>query len=172
MITIKKVKPPTEKDLANKYQNLQQVNSFKPTKKSKRYYESPLNINHESLKYLERIKRTGALIWFAIGFENKTGCGYIICNLKREIQTKRKYPPKHLTNNQAEYEAIYYALLLMNKNSCLFSDSQLIVYQINGRNRCNDDMLKQYRNKCRDLIDEKNLQLHWIPKVKNLARQI
>jgi len=110
--------------------------------------------------------------WFADGFTNNSGCGYVVCNGSKEIQAENTYSPGYLTNNEAEYEGVYNALILMDRYSILYSDSQLVVYQISGKNRCNYQRLEKYRDKCRKLIEDKDIVLQWIPRERNLAGKI
>ena len=62
------------------------------------------------------------------------------------------------TGNQAGYEAILKGLQLLQEVKAdaieIFEDSQLIINQLIGLYECKDDVLRNYYEKCRGLIDE------------------
>lgn len=57
------------------------------------------------------------------------------------------------TNNEAEYEALIWGLERVRERSCskirAFSDSELVVRQINGEYRISEERLKKYANTVR-----------------------
>jgi ribonuclease HI len=62
------------------------------------------------------------------------------------------------TNNQAEYEAIFKGLQLLQEAKAnaieVFGDSQLVINQLIGLYECKDDILRSYYEKCRSLINK------------------
>ena len=78
-----------------------------------------------------------------------------------------------LTNNQAEYRAIISALEAVPAGSIvnIFSDSQVVVYQIRGVYRVNSDCLMELRNRVNEIAFLNNLAVtfKWIPRTNNRA---
>lgn len=82
----------------------------------------------------------------ARGNPGPAGAGWVILGDQgRELVQKKKYLGE-LTNNQAEYQALLYALedaqKLGGKGLCLFADSELMVRQINGDYKVKNEGLK------------------------------
>ena len=85
------------------------------------------------------------------------------------------------TNNEAEYYALLKALALIaekaSKNThyktdevLVRSDSQLIVNQVNGVWRVEDERLAELSSQARELIESLgSIQLEWVPREENLA---
>lgn len=78
-----------------------------------------------------------------------------------------------LTNNELEYLALLYALeYIKSKNYrgkiIIYSDSKLIVNQVNGGWRVTTERLTPLYKKCRAKITD-NIKLKWIPREKNFA---
>jgi ribonuclease HI len=78
-----------------------------------------------------------------------------------------------LTNNQAEYRAIISALESVPLDSIvtIFSDSQVVIYQIHGVYRVNSDCLIDLRNRVNAIVTLRNLTatFQWIPRTQNRA---
>jgi ribonuclease HI len=69
------------------------------------------------------------------------------------------------TNNEAEYYALLKALELIVR-----SDSKLVVNQVNGEWRVEDEKLIDLSEKARDLIKNiGSVRLEWVPREENLA---
>jgi ribonuclease HI len=62
------------------------------------------------------------------------------------------------TNNQAEYEAIFKGLQLLQEVKAesieIFGDSHLVINQLISLYECKDDILKGYYDKCQKLLEE------------------
>ncbi len=77
------------------------------------------------------------------------------------------------TNNEAEYTAVYLALLrateLKSKEIDLFSDSSLVVNQLNWNWKIKEDKLKKIKIKIDDLIKNNDIKVNfnWIKREKN-----
>ena len=76
------------------------------------------------------------------------------------------------TCNQAEYEAILKGLQLLQEVKAnaveILGDSQLIINQLIDLYECKDDILRNYYEKCRDLIDEfPMVTIKHIPRAQN-----
>ncbi|WP_424359649.1 ribonuclease HI family protein [Methanocella sp. MCL-LM] len=80
---------------------------------------------------------------------------------------------KGATNNEAEYNGVILALehLPPGAKATIQSDSQLVVYQLNGRYRINYPHLSRKRETILSLIEKKKLdvRIEWIPREKNKA---
>jgi|TARA_R110000824_G_scaffold12395_2_gene54334 ribonuclease HI len=77
------------------------------------------------------------------------------------------------TNNELEYLALLYSLEYINnnyknKNIEIYTDSLLIVNQINGKWRVTTDTLRPLYNKCSKKLTEK-IKIKWIRRHLNLA---
>jgi len=76
------------------------------------------------------------------------------------------------TSNQAEYEAILKGLQLLQEVKAdaveIFGDSQLIINQLIGLYDYKDDILRDYYEKCQDLIVEfPMVTIKHIPRAQN-----
>jgi len=78
-----------------------------------------------------------------------------------------------ITNNQAEYLAIIYALKKFensNDEIIIFSDSKNTVNQLNHEFAINNDKLRSLAREAWSLMANfSNLTLMWVPRSKNLA---
>ena len=100
-----------------------------------------------------------------------------ICIVNKEtsecIVQRRK---GRLTNNELEYLAVLYALGYVrdnypDKSVRIYSDSKLIVNQINGNYRVTTDNLLVLYNKCKPMMTKK-IKLIWISRKFNLAGHV
>jgi ribonuclease HI len=89
------------------------------------------------------------------------------------VSEKRQYPmevvAKEFTNNEMEYQALIQALELASNGDTIFSDSQLIVNQVNGLWKVKEKSLRPYCEKARSLKEKKDVTLTWIPREQNRA---
>lgn len=83
-----------------------------------------------------------------------------------------------LTNNEAEYLAIFSALKSAKHNEVkkvkeveILSDSKLVVNQLNREWHIKDDRMRKLFDKVHQLIREKrlNVRFTWVPRKDNLA---
>ena len=83
-----------------------------------------------------------------------------------------------LTNNQAEYLALIYALALLSskgikENVVVRGDSQLVIYQMNGIYKVREEKLKILHETAKRYLERfKNIKLEWIPRRQNLAGRV
>lgn len=87
-----------------------------------------------------------------------------------------RYRKKNPTNNELEYLALLYALgYVRDKYKCrqvtIYSDSQLIVNQMNGKWRVTTPNLIDLHDKCSRMITNK-IKLKWISRKFNLAGHV
>ena len=85
------------------------------------------------------------------------------------------------TNNEAEYYALLKALDLLTEQAggdavgstsegLIRSDSQLIVNQVNGQWRVEDERLMELSGQAREMIEKLGrVRLEWVPREKNYA---
>ncbi len=75
------------------------------------------------------------------------------------------------TNNEAEYTALLSAIQLLEKegisNATIFSDSRLVVKQINGEYKIKSERLKKYAKKIKSLLEKNAITIKWIEREKN-----
>lgn len=78
-----------------------------------------------------------------------------------------------MTNNIAEYKAVRWALRWAVKNAAdadihIFTDSMLVVNQVNGSWQCNKEHLRELRDECRGLMKEiAHVSLEWVRREEN-----
>ncbi len=113
------------------------------------------------------------------GNPGKAAIGVVFCNEKEQVIKKySEYLGDNLTNNDAEYHAIIFAL---KKFKALFSktiaeisdveiraDSELVVKQLNGKYRLQDPKIQQFFIEIWNLkFDFKSVKFKHIPREKN-----
>jgi ribonuclease HI len=80
-----------------------------------------------------------------------------------------------LTNNEAEYRGLIYALLNLRVDSVLIhSDSQLLVSQFNGELAVREPRLRVMLRRVHLIIRERHLKviMQWLPRNQNLAGRL
>ena len=113
------------------------------------------------------------------GNPGKAAIGVVFCNEKEEIIKKLgEYLGDNLTNNEAEYQAVIFAL---KKFKAFFgkkiaevsevevrSDSELLVNQMNGKYKLENEKIQKFFIEIWNLkIDFKNVKFKAIPREKN-----
>lgn len=103
-----------------------------------------------------------------------SGSAYaFVCTTTKE---KRKEEVPGLTNNQAEYQAFIAALDFLpdGSHATLYTDSQLVWGQFEGKYKVNDPDLAGLLSQARSLIVKKklNVDLKWISRARNLAGKV
>jgi ribonuclease HI len=92
------------------------------------------------------------------------------------VSDKKEYPmevvAKEFTNNEMEYQALIKALELANNGDKIFSDSKLIVNQVNEQWKVKEKSLQPYCDKAKELKKRKNTTLSWIPREQNKAGKL
>lgn len=86
------------------------------------------------------------------------------------------HEPDELTNNQAEWLALYSLVvsLPVGWEGVVYSDSQLVVCQFKGEYQINAFHLKQIHDLVKHICKAKNLSLElvWIPREENILGRI
>ncbi|MBU3896269.1 ribonuclease HI family protein [Patescibacteria group bacterium] len=113
------------------------------------------------------------------GNPGRAGIGVVICNEKeQELKKYGEYLGDNLTNNEAEYQAVIFAL---KKFKALFgkklaesteieikSDSEFLVLQANGKYKVIDEKIQKLFIELWNLrLDFKNVKFKHIPREKN-----
>ncbi len=113
------------------------------------------------------------------GNPGQAAIGVVFCNEKEEIIKKfGEYLGDNLTNNDAEYQAVIFAL---KKFKAVFgkemakvaevevrSDSELLVHQMNGKYKVENEKIQKFFMEIWNLkIDFENVKFRAIPREKN-----
>ena len=113
------------------------------------------------------------------GNPGKAAIGVVFCNEKEQIIKKYgEYLGDSLTNNDAEYQAIIFALkkfktvfgkaIAENSDVLVRADSELVVKQLNGEYRLQDPKIQQFFIEIWNLkFDFKSVKFKHIPREKN-----
>lgn len=113
------------------------------------------------------------------GNPGKAGIGVVICNEKdQEIKKYGEYLGDNLTNNEAEYSAVIFALkkfkalfgkkLAENTDVEIRADSELVVKQLNGKYRLENPKIQQFFIEIWNLkMDFKSVKFRHIAREKN-----
>lgn len=95
--------------------------------------------------------------------------GFMLADTQETVVIQENAP---ITNNKSEWLALYSFILHAPEKwqGIVFSDSQLVVNQFNGRYRIEDPELKRLSCLCKLIAQEKGLKinLRWIPRKVNL----
>jgi len=113
------------------------------------------------------------------GNPGKAGIGVVICNEKdQEVKKYGEYIGDNLTNNDAEYSAVIFALkkfkalfgkkLAENTDIEIRVDSELVVKQLNGQYRLENPKIQQFFIEIWNLkFDFKSIKFKHIPRERN-----
>ncbi|HCC59873.1 MAG: hypothetical protein A2402_00590 [Candidatus Staskawiczbacteria bacterium RIFOXYC1_FULL_37_43] len=113
------------------------------------------------------------------GNPGKAGIGVVICNEKdQEVKKYGEYLGDNMTNNEAEYSAVIFALkkfkalfgkkLAENTEIELRADSELVVKQLNGQYRLENPKIQQFFIEIWNLkFDFKSVKFKHIPRERN-----
>jgi ribonuclease HI len=108
-----------------------------------------------------------------LGNPGESGCGIVLRTEDGTVLEKAGKYLGHSTNNIAEYQGLLYCLELALKHRAdsltVYSDSQLLVNQINGSYRVKKPHLMELHGKVENFIGRTNIRLtlHHIPREKN-----
>ena len=114
------------------------------------------------------------------GNPGKAGIGVVICNEKdQEVKKYGEYIGDNLTNNDAEYSAVIFALkkfkalfgkkLAENTDVEIRADSELVVKQLNGQYRLENPKIQQFFIEIWNLkFDFKSVKFKHISREKNM----
>jgi ribonuclease HI len=94
--------------------------------------------------------------------------GYVVTDENQEVLYK-EFSELKRTNNDCEYLAFLKACELAYTNAEIFSDSQLVVFQVIGDYKVREEKFISIVKKCQLLIKLKNLNVGWVERNKNVA---
>ena len=89
-----------------------------------------------------------------------------------ETNEAKVFTKKDITNNQAEYLAALEALKFTTEDIEIYSDSKLVVNQLNHEWHIKDDSLRELAIKVWKLIEGRKVKLIWIPREQNKAGKL
>lgn len=100
----------------------------------------------------------------------KTGRYAYVVEQTGKVKISQK---RGLTNNEAEYSAIIEALKdNKDKSIRIYSDSQLIVNQLNKNYSIKEDRLRNLAQQVWDLCQGRDISFRWLPREQNKAGKI
>jgi len=108
-----------------------------------------------------------------LGNPGEAGCGIVLKSQDGAVLARSGRYLGHGTNNIAEYQGLLHCLDLALKHRAdsltVFSDSQLLVNQMNGSYRVKMPHLLELHDQIRNLIERNRIQfqIHYIPREKN-----
>ena len=79
------------------------------------------------------------------------------------------YEREEYTNNEMEYEAVETAMELAKEGDTIYTDSRLVVEQINGNYKVRSRKQRPRWKACSKLVDDKKLNVRWIGRDINKA---
>jgi len=106
------------------------------------------------------------------GNPGPAGAGIVITKNDRLIE-KHGYFLEKKTNNQAEYFALLFGIFLITEHFCIekniifFSDSELLVRQINGLYRVKNQLLLPLFNRAQEAMAQIDYKIKHIPRSEN-----
>ena len=105
------------------------------------------------------------------GNPGEAGAGIVIKDEKNKIMAESIYIG-HMTNNMAEYTALLLALqkaeALSVDDVYIYTDSQLVAYQIHGKYQIKNLQLKKYVEKAKNIIKHfRYFDIKYIPRTEN-----
>lgn len=106
--------------------------------------------------------------WWVDGSGWNGQCSRIaVCN--EDGYTLVKEYSDRYTNNEAEYVALMKAMEMAKAGDIIYSDSQLVVNQVNGKWKCHQEHLFPLMIRARKIKEEKGLVIKWVRRGENLA---
>jgi ribonuclease HI len=78
----------------------------------------------------------------------------------------------NVSNNQAEYIAVFEALKQAEDGDLILTDSQLVVGQLTKGWDVNAESIKPMFEKCRELLDLKRIKVEWVSRNDSVAGRL
>lgn len=139
-------------------------------------YGTPFNLLFEYKPKEEEIKLPYPLMFFDGGIkfnkDRKTGkiaYAYVLFSKNGEVISENCLIEDDSTTPKAEYQGLILGLKEIEKQGLdevrIYGDSELIINQVLGKYRCDNESLKEFYEKAKSLM--KNNKIKWIPREKN-----
>ena len=129
---------------------------YKPEKERKEY-PYPLMFFDGGIKF-NPDRKTGKIAY-----------AYVLFTGKGEVISENCLIENNSTTPKAEYKGLILGLEAIEKNNLkgvrIYGDSELIINQVTGKYRCDNESLKEFYEKAKSLM--KNNKIEWIPREKN-----
>ncbi len=161
---------PTENDILNALKTT--VSASDLNDKIPSLSEERLNQFYNSIsKQLMGTNEAEVFIDGASDSDDNGGVGVVLKSNGKELGNISRSVGKK-TNNEAEYLAMIAGLELALNNNFnsvkVYSDSELLVNQINGKYKVKAENLRPLFNQVIDVLDEfKTIEVNWIPREQN-----
>ena len=105
-------------------------------------------------------------------FTDGSGTGKYIYFIP-EKKLKKISQKQRITHNEAEYYGVIQALTdIKDKDICIYSDSKLIVNQLNKKYKLKEPRMKRLAEQVWKLREGRDIKFKWIPREKNFAGKI
>lgn len=106
------------------------------------------------------------------GNPGDAGAGIVVYDDKNNKILDESIYLGHMTNNMAEYAALLFALQKAEKSSVsnvfIYTDSQLVTYQMQGKYKIKNLQLKRYAEQAKNIIEHFNhFDIKYIPRTEN-----
>ncbi len=104
----------------------------------------------------------------------KGAYGYVIMSEDNLETLNSKYAQSEtsITNNQAEYMGVLFALMNTNQDCTIISDSQLVVNQLNHEWAIKNDDLRKLAQEVWELCKNRKIEFKWVHREKNKAGKL
>ena len=89
-----------------------------------------------------------------------------------KTNTAKVFTKENITNNQAEYLAVLEALKFTAGDVEIYSDSKLVVNQLNHEWHIKEDSLRNLAVEIWKLIGKRKISFNWIPREQNKAGKL
>jgi len=105
------------------------------------------------------------------GNPGKSACAFMAVKNKKIIKQSSKFLGIK-TNNQAEYNAIIFALwCIKTKELEIISDSELVIRQLNGKYKINEKHLQRLYNKIQNLSKNRKIKFSHLRRENHFISQ-
>lgn len=136
------------------------------------FFNDGINFNisyHFINQEFEEIKRDQIMKYYTDGSgTNGKTSSYCVLSENGDV-VKHITIPGNSTNNEMEYRAMIEALKICKDGDIIFSDSQLIIYQLTGVYKIKEPRLRILAAEAFEIMKNKDVKIGWIRRENNLA---